>query len=195
MRNERRRAGIDNFPKGDGNESTLMTDFESKMLEKRQLLIGNFIDDECAKSAIAKLLFLQMSDEKAPISLYINSPGGSITATLAVIDTVAFVRPPIHTYGLSCVNGCALWILAAGTFGSRCCLSHSQLSIERTSSAAKGSEAQGFLRRLNDRMADELSSRSNLSRSDVSEALRSGCSFTPEEAIAVGIVDGLLEQG
>jgi len=166
-----------------------ISDSERKMLDQRQILIGSPIDDECANATLAKLLFLHKQDPKTPILLYINSPGGQITASLPIFDTIDFLDPPVHTYGLAHVNGTALWLLAAGEPGYRYAQKNSHLSIEATRVESRDPAVASQLPKLNSTLAKLLASKTRLSEAEVLNALESGRSFTCAEAISAGIID------
>jgi ATP-dependent Clp protease protease subunit len=166
---------------------------ERKMLDRRQILVGVPIDDKCANATIAKLLYLNQQDLNTPITLFINSPGGSITATLPIFDTIEFVDPPVHTYGMAHVNGAALWLLAAGDPGRRCVQEHSHLTIEATRVESYAPDATARLPDLNSTLAKLLASKTRLTDQEVLFALRTGRSFTASEAITAGIADSTFD--
>ena len=92
-------------------------DIYSRLLKDRVIFIGSAIDDDVANSVIAQLLFLQMADPKKDIHVYINSPGGSVTAGLAIYDTMQFVSCDVNTYCLGIAASMGSVLLAAGTPG------------------------------------------------------------------------------
>ncbi len=163
------------------------------MLERRQILIESMIDDACASTTIAKLLFLNQKNPKAPISLFINSPGGQVTATLAIRDTIGFLDSPVHTYGQTQVNGAALWLLAAGEPGHRCIQHDSHLSIEPTRFGHLEGEVLEHAVKLNETLAGLLAKSTSLDEDAVKSALVLGRSFTVEEAIAASMADGVFD--
>ncbi len=166
---------------------------DDPMLAKRQILIGVPIDDECARITIAKLLFLNMQDSNAPITLYINSPGGSVTASIAILDTITGLHAPVHTYSAGICQGTALLVLAVGSHGHRLATSDSVLSIEPTDLASANPDARASFYRdkLNEKMATTLSTHTKLTHDQALEALDKGRLFTPQEALSTGIVDAL----
>lgn len=170
-----------------------ISDVERAMLGRREILIEGPINEACANTTIAKLLFLHMQDAKAPISLFINSSGGQVTATLAICDTIGFLDPPVHTYGEVQVNGTALWLLVAGEPGHRCVQKDSWLSIEPTQFGDLDEETLEYARKLNNTLAKLLVSKTGLAEEDVKVALVSGRSFSAEEAIAASIADRFFE--
>jgi len=120
-----------------GREERAM-DIYSRLLKDRIVLLGSSVSDEVANSLVAQLLFLQSDDPKADIHLYINSPGGSVTAGMAIYDTMQFVSCDVATY---CVGQCASMaalLLAAGSEGKRHALPNSRIMIHQPSAGMEG---------------------------------------------------------
>ena len=116
-------------------------DIYSRLLKDRIILLGTPIDDDTANLIIAQLLFLQAEDPKKDICLYINSPGGSVTAGLAVYDTIQILSCDVKTY---CIGQCASMgavLLAAGTAGKRFALPHSRIMIHQPWGGMQGTAA------------------------------------------------------
>ncbi|MEG0837922.1 MAG: ATP-dependent Clp protease proteolytic subunit, partial [Akkermansia sp.] len=113
-------------------------DIYSRLLKDRIIFIGDAIDDNMANAVIAQLLFLQMADPKKDIHIYINSPGGSVTAGLAIYDTMQFVSCDINTYCLGIAASMGSVLLAAGTKGKRFCLPNAHVMIHQVSGGAQG---------------------------------------------------------
>src|SRR5881296_3861318 len=114
-------------------------DIYSRLLVDRIVFLGTPVDDMVANAIIAQLLFLQMADQKKDIHLYINSPGGSVTAGLAIYDTMQFVSCDVATY---CVGQCASMgavLLAAGAEGKRHALPNARIMIHQPSAGMEGS--------------------------------------------------------
>ena len=113
-------------------------DIFSRLLKDRIIIIGTPITDEMANIIVAQMLFLEMEDPSADITLYINSPGGSVTAGLSIYDTIQFVKPDVQTWcvGQACSMGAVL--LAAGTAGKRFSLPHSTILIHQPIGGARG---------------------------------------------------------
>ena len=113
-------------------------DLYSRLLVDRIILLGHPIEDQIANAIVAQLLFLDSQDSEKPITMYINSPGGVITAGMAIYDTMQLVRAPVHTV---CVGQCASMgavLLSAGTKGHRAALSHSRIMIHQPSGGSRG---------------------------------------------------------
>ena len=120
-----------------GREERAM-DIYSRLLKDRIIFLGSAINDDVANAVVAQLLFLQSDDAKAAIHLYINSPGGSVTAGLAIYDTMQFVSCDVATY---CVGQCASMgavLLAAGTKGRRSALPNSRILIHQPLAGMEG---------------------------------------------------------
>src|SRR6476646_10173883 len=113
-------------------------DIYSRLLKDRIVFIGTPIDDHIANLVIAQLLFLQMEDSKKDISIYINSPGGSVTAGLAIYDTMQFMTCDVTTYCLGMAASMAAVLLCAGTKGKRFALPNSAIMIHQVSGGAQG---------------------------------------------------------
>ncbi len=113
-------------------------DIYSRLLKDRIIFLGTAIDDGVANSIIAQLLFLQMEDGKKDISIYINSPGGSVTAGLAIFDTMQFLTCDVNTYCIGMAASMGAVLLAAGTKGKRYALPNSDIMIHQVSGGAQG---------------------------------------------------------
>ena len=113
-------------------------DIYSRLLKDRIVFIGTPVDDHIANLVIAQLLFLQMEDGKKDISIYINSPGGSVTAGLAIYDTMQFLTCDVTTYCLGMAASMAAVLLCSGTKGKRFALPNSDIMIHQVSGGAQG---------------------------------------------------------
>jgi len=113
-------------------------DIYSRLLKDRIIFLGTPIDDHVANLVIAQMLFLQMEDPKKDVSLYINSPGGSVTAGLAIYDTMQFLTCDVTTYCLGMAASMGAVLLAAGTKGKRYALPNADIMIHQVSGGAQG---------------------------------------------------------
>ncbi|MES2569158.1 MAG: ATP-dependent Clp protease proteolytic subunit [Verrucomicrobiota bacterium] len=113
-------------------------DIYSRLLKDRIIFLGTAIDDGVANSVIAQLLLLQMDDGKKDISIYINSPGGSVTAGLAIYDTMQFLTCDVNTYCIGMAASMGAVLLSAGTRGKRFALPNSDIMIHQVSGGAQG---------------------------------------------------------
>ena len=116
-------------------------DIYSRLLKERIIFIGDEISDQAANVIIAQLLYLQFEKKGQDISLYINSPGGSVTAGLAIYDTMQFVTCPIATYCLGQASSMGALLLAAGTKGKRYALPHARIMIHQPWGGMRGTTA------------------------------------------------------
>ena len=137
-------------------------DIYSRLLKDRIIFIGTAIDDTMANSIIAQLLFLQMEDPKKDVSIYVHSPGGYVTAGLAIYDTMQYITCEVSTYCIGQAASMGAVLLAAGTKGKRYCLPNARIMIHQPLGGAQGQatdisiQAQEILRakkRLNEILA------------------------------------------
>ncbi|MFH1997009.1 MAG: ATP-dependent Clp endopeptidase proteolytic subunit ClpP [Candidatus Omnitrophota bacterium] len=113
-------------------------DIYSRLLKDRIIFIGTAIDDNVSNLIIAQLLFLQMEDPGKNIDVYVNTPGGSVTAGLAIYDTMQFVKPDVSTYCVGQASSMGALLLAAGTKGKRHALPHARIMIHQPWGGAQG---------------------------------------------------------
>ncbi len=112
-------------------------DIYSRLLKDRIIMLGSGIDDNVANSIVAQLLFLQAEDPEKDISLYINSPGGSITAGMAIYDTMQFIKPDVSTICIGMAASMGAFLLTAGAKGKRMALPNSEVMIHQRLVACK----------------------------------------------------------
>ncbi|UOF89127.1 ATP-dependent Clp endopeptidase proteolytic subunit ClpP [Fodinisporobacter ferrooxydans] len=113
-------------------------DIYSRLLKDRIIFLGSAIDDQVANSVIAQLLFLAAEDPEKDISLYINSPGGSVSAGLAIYDTMQFIKPDVSTICVGLAASMGAVLLAAGAQGKRIALPNSEIMIHQPLGGARG---------------------------------------------------------
>lgn len=116
-------------------------DIYSRLLKDRIIMIGSPIDDNVANSVVAQMLFLAAEDPEKDISLYINSPGGSITAGMAIYDTMQFIKPDVSTICIGMAASMGAFLLAAGTKGKRYALPNSEVMIHQPLGGTQGQAA------------------------------------------------------
>ena len=116
-------------------------DIFSRLLKERIIFLPTFIEDELANLVIAQMLFLEAEDPDKDIYLYINSPGGSVTAGMAIYDTMQHLRAPVNTICMGMAASMGSFLLAAGTKGKRSALPHSRIMIHQPSGGAQGTAA------------------------------------------------------
>ncbi|MBE6426884.1 MAG: ATP-dependent Clp protease proteolytic subunit [Planctomycetaceae bacterium] len=120
-----------------GREERAM-DIYSRLLRDRIVFLGTEVTDESANSIVAQMLYLQSEDPQADIHFYINSPGGSVTAGMAIYDTMNFVSCDVRTYGIGQCASMGAFLLAAGAPGKRCALPNARIMIHQPSAGMEG---------------------------------------------------------
>ncbi|MBK1830835.1 ATP-dependent Clp protease proteolytic subunit [Verrucomicrobiaceae bacterium R5-34] len=173
-------------------------DIYSRLLKDRIIFIGTGIDDGVANSVIAQMLFLQMQDPKKDIHIYINSPGGSVTAGLAIYDTMQFLTCDVNTYCIGIAASMGAVLLTAGTEGKRFCLPNSHVMIHQVSGGAQGTAADvertiGFMFGLKKRLNKILAHHTGKSEEQVEKDADRDNYMSAEESAAYGLVDKVLE--
>lgn len=173
-------------------------DIYSRLLKDRIIFIGMPIDDHVANLVIAQLLFLQMEDAKKDISIYINSPGGSVTAGLAIYDTMQFVTCDVNTYCIGIAASMGAVLLCAGTKGKRYALPNSDIMIHQVSGGAQGQASDverqvEFMFKLKKRLNRILSFHTGKPVEQVEKDADRDYYMTAEEAKAYGLVDEVVK--
>ena len=173
-------------------------DIYSRLLRDRIIFIGTPINDFVANAVIAQMLFLQMEDPKKDISLYINSPGGSVTDGMAIYDTMNFLQCDVVTYCVGQAASMATLLLAAGTKGKRYALPNSRVMMHQPTGGATGqtsdiSIAAKEILRWRQRMNELISSHTNKTPEEIAHDTDRDFYLTAEDALAYGIVDKVIE--
>ena len=173
-------------------------DIYSRLLKDRIIFIGTPIDDFVANSAIAQMLFLQMADPKKDIHIYINSPGGSVTAGLAIYDTMQFVTCDVNTYCIGIAASMGAVLLTAGSEGKRFCLPNSHVMIHQVSGGAQGTASDvertvEFMFELKKRLNGILSKHTGKDLDTVDQDADRDNYMSAQEAADYGLVDRVLE--
>jgi ATP-dependent Clp protease protease subunit len=173
-------------------------DIYSRLLTDRIVYVGTEIDDGVANVVIAQLLHLESESPETPINLYLNSPGGSVTAMLAIYDTMQFVRSPIGTTCVGQAASSAAVLLASGTPGSRMVLPHARVVLHQPSGGGQGTLPDLALHakeivRLRSEMERILSAHTGRSVEQVREDTDRDLILSAEEAVAYGVADGILD--
>lgn len=173
-------------------------DIYSRLLKDRIVMLGTPIDDSVANILVAQLFFLQSEDPRKDIHLYINSPGGSVTAGLAIYDTMQMVSCPVNTYCLGQAASMASILLAAGTAGKRFALPHSRVMVHQPSGGFEGTaadisiQAQEILR-LKNALYGLLSRHTGRPAEEIRSQSDRDFFMTAHEAVANGLVDKVLD--
>ena len=173
-------------------------DIYSRLLRDRIIFIGTPINDFVANAVIAQMLFLQMEDPKKDISLYVNSPGGSVTDGMAIYDTMNFLQCNIVTYCVGQAASMATLLLAAGTKGKRYALPNSRVMMHQPTGGATGqtsdiSIAAKEILRWRARMNELISIHTNKTPKEIANDSDRDFYLTAEDALAYGIVDKVIE--
>ena len=170
----------------------------TKLFEDRIIFLGTPISDDIANAVMAQLLCLQSMDPERPISIYLNSPGGSFTALTAIYDTMRYIKPDVQTVCLGQAASAAAVILAAGTKGKRLALPNSRILIHQP--ATEGGYGQSSdleiqareILRIRSLMEGMLAESTGQSVEKVSRDIERDKYLTAEEAVEYGIVDDIL---
>lgn len=172
-------------------------DIYSRLLKDRIILLSSEVNDQVASLICAQLLFLESQDPEKEISLYINSPGGSVTAGLAIYDTMRYITSPVSTVCMGLAASMGAFLLAAGQKGMRYALPNCQVMIHQPSGGFRGQatdieiHAREILR-LKKRLNEILSENTGQSYEKVAEATERDNYLTPEEAKDFGLIDRIL---
>jgi ATP-dependent Clp protease protease subunit len=166
-------------------------DAYERALKQRIIMIGTEIDDDVANVAIAQMLFLEHQDASSPIQLYVNSPGGSVTASIAIIDTIRTLKPPVETLCVQSAGGMAAVIVACGARGRRRARPGAELAfvpfvhMQGEVSASVLAEVE----RLKRWVAAALEEVTGQTQERLLEDLARGRSFSADEAWRYGLID------
>jgi ATP-dependent Clp protease protease subunit len=172
-------------------------DIFSRLLKDRIIFLGTPIDDTIANLVMAQLLHLESEDPDKDISIYINSPGGSITDLLAIYDTMQYVKPDVSTICMGMAASAAAVILAAGTKGKRYALPHSTVLIHQPSGGARGQSADIEIQareilRLRRLLDEIMAEHTNQAVEKISRDTDRDFIMTAEQAKEYGIVDEII---
>jgi len=172
-------------------------DIYSRLLRDRIVFLGNEVTDDIANLVIAQILFLQSEDPEKDVHLYINSPGGSVTAGLAIYDTMQFVQPDVATYCLGQAASMGAVLLAGGTKGKRYSLPNSRVMIHQPWGGAQGTardmEIQvGEILKMKKRLEEILSRHSGKDVEELAKATDRDHFMSAEEARDFGLIDHVV---
>ena len=169
-------------------------DIYSRLLKDRIIFIGGPIDDDIANSVVAQLLFLEGDDPDKDINLYINSPGGSVSAGLAIYDTMQYIKCEVSTICIGLAASMGAFLLAAGAKGKRKALPNAEIMIHQVSGGAHGQatdiniQAEQILK-LKKRLNEILAARTGQSVERVTQDTERDNYMSAEEARAYGLID------
>ncbi|MCM1566451.1 MAG: ATP-dependent Clp endopeptidase proteolytic subunit ClpP [Candidatus Dehalobacter alkaniphilus] len=177
-------------------------DIYSRLLKDRIIFLGGAIDDNVANVVVAQLLFLEAEDPEKDVFIYINSPGGSITAGMAIYDTMQYIRPDVQTICIGMAASMGAFLLAAGTKGKRTALPNAEILIHQPLIAGGGLSGQATeieihakqLLKTKNKMNRILAERTGQPLDKVQQDTDRDYYMSAEEAKEYGIVDRVLEK-
>lgn len=172
-------------------------DIYSRLLKDRIIFLGSPIDDGVANTVIAQLLFLESEDQKKDIKLYINCPGGSVTAGMAIYDTMQYVKSDVSTICVGLAASMAATLLAAGAKGKRLALPNSEIMIHQVMGGAEGQAADIKIRaerilKVHDRANRILAKHTGQALSKIEKDTDRDFFMDPEDAKKYGLIDKII---
>lgn len=173
-------------------------DIYSRLLRDRIIFLGSPINDAVANTVVAQLLFLEAEDPKKDISLYINSPGGSITAGMAIYDTMQFIKSPVTTICIGLAASMGAFLLSSGEKGRRFCLPNSEVMIHQPLGGAEGQATDIEIRanrilRTRDRLNELLSEQTGQPLEKIKRDTDRDHFMDASEAKTYGLVDEIIQ--
>ena len=174
-------------------------DIFSRLLKDRIIFIGDEITDATASVVVAQLLFLESEDPDKDIHIYINSPGGSVTAGMAIYDTMKYIKPDVSTICVGMAASMGAFLLAAGTKGKRYALPNAEIMIHQPVGGAKGQASDvkihaEFLLKTRDKLNKILSENTGKPLEQIEKDTDRDNFMIAEEAMAYGLIDKVMER-
>ncbi len=175
-------------------------DIYSRLLKDNIIFLGRPVDDDVASLVIAQMLFLEAENPERDIHLYINSPGGSVTAGLAIYDTMQYIKPAVATYCVGQAASMAAVLLAAGGKGKRTALPNCRILIHQPWSSGIGGQATDIeihareILKLRERIDEILAFHTGRRQEQVHEDTERDKIFGAQEAVVYGLVDQVMER-
>lgn len=174
-------------------------DIYSRLLKDRIILLGSAIDDDVANVIVAQLLFLAAEDPEKDIHLYINSPGGSITAGMAIYDTMQFIKPDVETNCIGLAASMGAFLLAAGAKGKRFALPNSEVMIHQPLGGAQGQASDIEIRakriiKMRDKLNNLLSNFTGQPLERIEKDTDRDNFMSAFEAMEYGLIDKVIEK-
>ena len=174
-------------------------DIYSRLLKDRIIFLGTAVNDEVANSIVAQMIFLQSDDPKAEIHFYINSPGGSVTAGLAIYDTMQFVTCDVATYCMGQASSMGAVLLTAGAPGKRFALPNARIMIHQPLAGMQGTAEEIMihakeLQRVKHRMNEILLKHTGHPLDKIEKDTDRDCFMSAEEARQYSLIDNVIEQ-
>ena len=173
-------------------------DIYSRLLKDRIIFLSGAIDDDTANTVVAQMLFLEMEDPDADICLYINSPGGSVTAGMAIYDTMQYIKPQVRTVCIGMAASMGAFLLMAGQKGKRCALPNSEVMIHQPLGGASGQATDvaihaEWLIRTKEKMTRMKAEMTGQDIETIRRDLERDHFLTAEEAKSYGIIDEIIQ--
>ena len=174
-------------------------DIYSRLLNERIIFLGEEVNEHTANSVVAQLLHLAYVDPGADISLYINSPGGSVYDGMAIYDTMNFIKPDVATYGIGLQASMGAFLLSSGAKGKRFCLPHAKVMIHQPSSGTRGkvTDMEIDLKEtleVKEMLAKIMAKNTSQKLSKVKADMERDYWMSPQEAVKYGLVDKVLSK-
>ncbi|CAD2072702.1 ATP-dependent Clp protease proteolytic subunit [Phocicoccus schoeneichii] len=175
-------------------------DIYSRLLKDRIIMIGSAIDDNVANSVVSQLLFLQAQDAEKDIYLYINSPGGSVTAGMAIYDTMQHIKPDVQTIAMGMAASMGSFLLAAGAKGKRFALPNAEVMIHQPLGGAQGQAteieiAAKHILKTREKLNKILAERTGQPLEKIEKDTDRDNYLSASEAAEYGLIDEVLEPG
>lgn len=172
-------------------------DIYSRLLKERVIFLGDAIDDNIANTIIAQLIFLEYENKEKDIKLYINSPGGSVTAGLAIYDTMQYIKPDVQTICVGIAASMGAVLLASGAKGKRFCLPNSEVMIHQVMGGAEGQATDIKIRaehilKTKTRLNEILSKHTKQTLDRIEKDTDRDYFMNAKEAVSYGIIDKII---
>ena len=173
-------------------------DIYSRLLKDRIIFMSGEIDDDMANTIVAQMLFLEMEDPDADICLYINSPGGSVTAGMAIYDTMQYIKPQVRTVCVGMAASMAAFLLMAGQKGKRCALPNSEVMIHQPLGGAQGQATDVQIRvewllKTKEKMIRMKAEMTGQSEETIRRDIERDHFMSAKEALEYGIIDEIFD--
>ena len=172
-------------------------DIYSRLLNERIIFLGEDVNEHTANSVVAQLLHLAYVDSQADISLYINSPGGSVYDGMAIYDTMNFIKPDVATYGIGLQASMGAFLLSSGAKGKRFCLPHAKVMIHQPSSGTHGKVTDMEIDmketlEVKEMLAKIMAKNTGQKLAKIKSDMERDYWMTPDEAVKYGLIDKVL---
>lgn len=174
-------------------------DIYSRLLKERIIFVNGQVEEVMANSIVAQLLFLESEDPKADISMYINSPGGVVTAGMSIFDAMNFIKPDIVTICMGQACSMGSFLLAGGTKGKRYSLPNSSIMIHQPSGGAQGQATDILIRadrisKLRDQLNNHYAKFTGKKLKTIELAMERDNFMSPKEALEFGLIDKIINK-